>query len=311
MKIIFFGTSSFATFPLLSLIRSEHKVLAVVTQPDKRSGRGLVRSFSPVKLVAQKYKLPVYQPATVANSDFAKTLEALAPDIFVVASFGQILPKEVLEIPKLYSINIHSSLLPKYRGAAPINWALFNGEKNTGLTIFKMTEGMDAGDIISNRKLAIEDDDTALTLNDKLSKLGADLLVETLGLIEKRKVIFTPQDTAGVTYAPKLKKKDGLINWIEQSEKIHNHVRAMMPWPTAYTRLNNKLIKVWKTRLLKGEAGHVSDPGTIVRISKEGIAVRTKTGTILICELQAEGAKKMPADAYCRGHKMEIGQKFS
>jgi len=311
MKIIFFGTSSFATSPLLSLIRSEHKMLAVVTQPDKKSGRGLVKSFSPAKLIAQKYDLSVYQPKNVASKDFINTLEALKADVFVVAAFGQILPKEVLSIPKLYSINIHPSLLPKYRGAAPVNWAILKGEKISGVTIFKMTEEMDAGDIIAAKKVDINDDDTALSLGDKLSKVSSELLMHTLKAIEKKKVHPIAQNSQEASYAPKLKKSDGCISWGKTSKEILNHIKGMIPWPAAYTHVDRRLIKVWKIKVLDNEAKADVEPGTVMRADNEGIVVRTKDGAVLIYELQPEGKKKMTAAAYCRGHKIEPGKRFS
>ena len=311
MNLVFFGTSSFATSSLMALISGKDEILAVVTQPDRRSGRGLMQTFSPVKLVAQKCNLQVHQPASTGSADFLKILSGLKPDLFVVAAFGQILPKAVLEIPGLYSINVHSSLLPKYRGAAPINRAILNGDNVTGVTIFRMTEGTDEGDVIAQKEVAIEDTDTALTLNDKLSKAGADLLISTLALISSSKATFTEQDSAAVTFAPKLTKKDGLISWAEKSVRIHNHVRAMVPWPAAYTSMHRKQIKVLKTRILRNGPQHDHEPGTIVGLDREGITVKTGDGAILICELQAEGGKKLSADAYCRGHKLEINQKFA
>jgi len=310
MKIAFFGTSSFATSALMALINGKHEVRAVVTQPDRKSGRGLVKTFSPVKLVAQKYGLQIHQPASTGAADFVKVLNGIKADLFVVAAFGQILPKVVLEIPGLYSINLHSSLLPKYRGAAPINRAVLNGETVTGVTIFRMTERMDEGDIIAQREVAVEDTDTALTLNDKLSKAGADLLINALGLIERGKATFTKQDHATATFAPKLTKKDGVISWAEKSIQIHNHVRAMVPWPAAYTAMHKKQIKILKTRVLQDVAQYEYEPGTIVSLDREGITVSTGDGAILICELQAEGGRKLSADAYCRGHKLATGQKF-
>jgi len=311
MKIIFFGTSSFATASLMLLINSKHEISAVVTQPDRRSGRGLIRTFSPVKLVAQKYELTVLQPSSVASGDFIKTIEQLKASIFVVAAFGQILSKDLLEIPKLYSINVHSSLLPKYRGAAPINWAVLKGETSTGVTIFRMTEGTDEGEIISAKEINIEDEDNALTLNDKLSKIGAELLIKTLDSIDKKKAKFTKQDNSKATYAPKLQKKNGLIDWTRTGRDIHNHVRAMVPWPAAFTTMNSKHIKIMKTRLLNESAEYNDPPGTVLKADRGGIVVKTGDGALLILELQAEASKKMTADAYCRGNKLEAGQRFS
>ncbi len=311
MKIVFFGTSSFAILPLLSLAKSDHKITAVITQPDKRSGRGLVKSFSPVKLIANKYDLPLYQSPRVSNGDFVKTLEKFKADIFVVVSFGQLLSKDVLSIPKTYSINIHPSLLPKYRGASPINWAILNGETTTGLTIFKMNENMDAGDIIIKEAMGIDENDNALGLGEKLSKLGSELLIKALALIEKKEDELTPQDDAEASCAPKLKKTDGAINWNNNTKKIHNTVRGVVPWPTAYTKLEGKLIKIWKTKMIPTAYNDKADPGTILKLDNDGIIVATSDGALAICEMQEEAGKKMSAAAYCRGHKISSGKKFS
>lgn len=311
MKIVFFGTSAFAVPALISLKNSEHKLSAVVTQPDRRSGRGLVKTFSPVKLTARNYALPVYQTANTGAGDFIKKITGLKPDLFVTASFGQILPREVLEIPKKYPINIHASLLPKYRGAAPINWAIINGEKNTGITIFKMTEKMDAGPVILEKEIPISESDNAYTVNDKLSKASAALIIEALNLVEEDKVNFITQKEADVSFAPRLKKEDGLLSWNETSEKIHNLVRGLVPWPSAYTYLENRLIKIWATKSEPYNKITAVEPGTIIDIDKVGIHVRTGDGSIIICEVQAEAGKRMAVEAYCRGHKVQAGERFS
>ena len=201
--------------------------------------------------------------------------------------------------------------MPKYRGAAPVNWALIKGEKVTGLTVFRMNEEMDGGDIIVKKEVSIDGEDTTLSLSDRLSKLAADLLIQTLKLIKEKKIQLIPQNEREATYAPKLKKADGLIDWNRTTKEVHNHLRGMVPWPSAYTHLDSRRIKIWKAKLVQGSAETSFDPGTITGLGKDGISVKTKDGIILIYELQAEGGRKVSADAYCRGHKIQIGQKFS
>lgn len=310
MNIIFFGTSEFAIPSLKTLIASRHKVLALVTQPDRKKGRSLKLSPPPAKVIAQENNIPAYQPQDASSRESVEYLKKLGADLFVVISFGQILKKEVLSIPKYYSINLHGSLLPKYRGAAPTNWAVINGEKSSGVTIIKLNERMDEGDIIAKREVEIEPVDTNITLSEKLSDAGAALLAETLELIEAGKASFTKQSDSDATYAPKLKKEDGLINWSEPAVKIHDKVRGFLPWPGAYTYYDGKILKLLQTGLSNKTAETKASPGQVLYIGKEGIIVRTGSGDLVIEYLQLEGKKDMDAASFVRGHRLEKGYKF-
>jgi len=313
MKIVFFGTSDFAIPALKALLGSTHKVLAVVTQPDRKRGRSLKLSPPPTKVHALSENIPVYQPAEASGSESVEYLKKLGADIFVVISFGQILKKEVLSVPKLYAVNVHGSLLPKYRGAAPTNWAIINGEKTTGVTVIRMNERMDEGDIILKKEAAIEDDGTNITLSEKLSSVGAKALLEALDLIDKGKDLkFTPQDGSLATYAPKLKKEDGLIDWNEPAAKIHNRVRGLLPWPGAYTHYERKILKILKTEVLSDPVREKGvKPGEVLDVAKgKGILVRAGSGLIAIQHLQLEGKKILDADSFVRGHRIAKGYRF-
>jgi methionyl-tRNA formyltransferase len=312
MNIVFFGTSEFAIPPLQALLDAGHKVFAVITQPDKKQGRNLKVAPSAVKVFALTKNIPVFQPQDASSQEAVSYLKGLNADLFVVISFGQILKREVLSIPKLFAINLHGSLLPKYRGAAPTNWAVINGDAASGVTVIKMNEKMDEGDIVSRRKLAIEADDTNATFSEKLSRVGADLLVETIDIIKNNKRMnFEKQNETEATYAPKLKKEDGCIDWNEPASKIHNKVRGLLPWPGAYTYYNGKILKIVKTGLF-ASSGDSGKSGDVMEISKEnGIIVRTGSNDLAIQYLQLEGKKEMPADAFIRGHKIERGYRFT
>lgn len=304
MNIVFFGTSDFAVPILRTLIGSKHKVLAVVTQPDREKGRNLKVSPPSTKVLAQANNIPFYQPIDASGIDSRDYLKRLGADLFVVVAFGQILKKEILEIPKIYSINIHSSLLPKYRGAAPTNWAVINGEKESGITIIKMNEKMDEGDIILKKKILIDAEDTNITLSEKLSDIGAKALMEAAELIRSGKAKLTPQENSRATYAPKLKKEDGLIDWNESAEKIHNKVRGLLPWPSAYTYFNGKMLKVLKTQII-GDAGGRARNGEVVEILKhKGIVVKAGKDSLLIQNVQIEGKRPFDSDAFICGHKI-------
>jgi len=309
MKIVFFGTSEFALTSLERLIDSKHQVLAVVTQPDRQKGRALKLSPPPTKVLAMTKSIPVYQPQNASSAESAVYLKKLGADLFVVVSFGQILKDNILSIPKLYPINIHGSLLPKYRGAAPTSWTIINGERSSGVTIMKMNERMDEGDIIMKKEIPIDGEDTNITLNERLSDLGAEALIETIGLIESGKtVIFTKQDAKLATYAPKLKKEDGLIDWQGAAINIHNRVRGLLPWPGAYTHFEGKAIKILRTEVLSLASDPKLQPGKVIDIVKgKGILVRTGSEDILITHLQLEGKKAMDADSFVRGHKISGG----
>ncbi|MCX5686949.1 MAG: methionyl-tRNA formyltransferase [Candidatus Omnitrophica bacterium] len=309
MNIVFFGTSEFAMPALERLIDSKHEMLAVVTQPDRKKGRSLKLSPPPVKVLAMTKGIPVYQPLDASSAESAGYLSGLRADLFVVISFGQILKDKILSIPKLYPINLHGSCLPKYRGAAPTNWAIINDEKSSGVTVIKMNERMDEGDIILKREINIDDEDTNITLTEKLSELGAKALLEAIDSIEKDKnLTFTKQDAGEATYAPKLKKEDGLINWRDKAVVIHNKVRGLIPWPGAYTHYEGKVIKVLKTEICGAQAFREAAPGEVIDILKDkGIIVCTGSEPIAITHLQLEGKIAMDADSFVRGHKIAKG----
>ena len=310
MNIAFFGTSEFALGILHRLIASKHKVLAVITQPDRQKGRQLKLSAPPTKVLALAEGIPVYQPEDASGMGSIDYLKGLNADLFVVVAFGQILKKEVLEIPKIYSINVHGSLLPKYRGAAPTNWAIINGEKKSGVTIIKLNEKMDEGDIVLKKEASIDNEDTAITLSEKLSDLGASALEESIELIRSGKARLVKQDDAAATYAPKLKKKDGLIDWSEQAITIHNKVRGLLPWPSAYTHFGGKLLKILKTEIAEDNKREAQD-GEVTEILKhKGIVVKTGGGSLLIQYVQIEGKKPFDADAFLCGHKIAPGYQF-
>ncbi|NQU95158.1 MAG: methionyl-tRNA formyltransferase [Candidatus Omnitrophica bacterium] len=298
MKIVFFGSSDFAVSSLRMLLDSKHKVLAVVTQPDRKRGRNLKVSATPVNDLASSKNISVYQPENVGEKDFLKRLKSFSADLFVVVAFGQILPGEVLGIPKRYSLNLHASLLPKYRGAAPINRAIINGETKTGLTIIRMNERMDAGDIVLQRKVEIEREDTSESLRDKLSELGAILLLDAVRFIEEDRIDFKKQDEKKVTLAPKMKKEDGAIDWNTAAVEIQNRIRGVIPWPGAYTYLGDKRINIWKATAQDGTA----NPAEIVEAEKE-LIVGTKKGFLKVEEIQAEGKRRMGTEEFLRGYQ--------
>lgn len=244
MNIVFFGTSEFAMPAFRALIASKHKVLALVTQPDRKRGRSLKLSPPPTKVLALTENIQVYQPQDASSQESIGYLKRLNADLFIVISFGQILSRDILSIPKSCSINLHGSLLPKYRGAAPTNWAILNGDTITGVTVIRMNEKMDEGDIILKSETGIDDEDTNITLNEKLSSLGASVLLKAIDLIETGKASYTRQDGSKATYAPKLKKEDGLIRWDEPAFRIRNKVRGLLPWPGAYTHYEGRILKV-------------------------------------------------------------------
>lgn len=305
MKIVFFGSSDFAVPSLRGLLDSPHEVLAVVTQPDRKKGRRLKLSQTPVKKLASKRGISIYQPEDAGDRESLKYLKSLRAELFVVVAFGQILTKSTLNIPKLYSINLHASLLPKYRGAAPVNLAIMNGERQTGLSIIRMNEAMDAGDIILQRPVEIEKEDTSETLNKRLSDLGAILLLDAVRLIGEDRATFKKQDRRKVTLAPKLKKEDGLIDWTKPAQEIHNKVRGTIPWPCAFTILDNKILKIWQSDVWPSR--DKLEPGQILDIQKEGLIVACGKDLLIVKELQLAGAKMMDTASFVRGHKIKKG----
>lgn len=309
MKIVFFGTSDFAVSALGALFSSNHKILGVVTAADKAKGRGQKIAFSPVKIFAQKKNLALLQPESLRDERFIQCLKQKAADLFVVAAYGKILAKEILQIPKKFAVNLHSSLLPKYRGAAPINWAIIKGENRTGVTIFKMNEYTDQGEIILQEKTDISGSDSAVNLGERLAKIGARTLLQALDLIKQDKATFTKQDQRQASGAPKLKKEDGLIDWGLSASQIHNRIRGLQPWPGAFTYFNNKLLKIWESKVIEGEKEKM--PGEIVDVGKDkGILVQAGKNRLLISVVQLEGKRKMSAAEFILGHSIEIGKRL-
>jgi methionyl-tRNA formyltransferase len=311
MRIVFFGTPEPAAEVLRSLLDAKREIVAVVTQPDRPQGRGQKVSFSPVKELALKAGLPVEQPASVRNNaEFKASLSSLRPDLCVVVAYGKILPREVLDIPKHGFINVHASLLPKYRGAAPIQWALLNGEKETGVTIFKLVEALDAGPVLAKKSAAIAEDDNYETLSRKLFTAAGPLLLKALREIGAGKVKAMPQDEAAVSFAPTLTKESGEIDWRKPAGEINDRIRALIAWPTAHTFFRGKRLKIFKARLEPLDiAAQEKQPGLIIEIVKnEGILVATGRGNLLLLELQLEGKKRLRAYDLVIGHDVKTGE---
>jgi methionyl-tRNA formyltransferase len=304
------GTPDFAVAPLRAMVEAGYEVAAVVTQPDKPKGRGKTMLPTPVKEEALKHNLPVYQPQKVRDPEFIKVLQEIAPDIIVVAAFGQIIPQAILDLPKFGCINIHASLLPKYRGAAPIQQAVIDGEKESGVTIMKMAAGLDTGDMISKVVVPLTEKETGGSLFDKLALAGADLLVETLPSIFDGSASYEKQPEESPTpYASMITKQMGLLDFTRSAEELERLVRGMNPWPSAYTFLNGKTLKVWSS-LVEASDGK-SEPGTVVSTDKAGIHVACADGNLVLSEVQLEGKKRMEADAFLRGFSIETGTKFT
>ena len=307
MKIVYMGTPDFAVLPLAALVKAGYEVTAVVTQPDKPKGRGKTLLPTPVKEEAMKHEIPVYQPQKVRDPEFVEVLKDLAPDMIVVAAFGQIIPKEILDMPKYGCINIHASLLPKYRGAAPIQQAVIDGEKESGVTIMKMGMGLDTGDMISQAVVTLREDETGGSLFDRLAETGASLLIQTIPSIENGTATYTKQPEESPTpYAAMITKKMGLLDFSRNAEVLERLVRGMNPWPSAYTFLNNKTLKVWKAAVEDAECGKAA-PGTIVGVDKKGIHVACGEKSLVLQEVQLEGKKRMETDAFLRGYPITEG----
>ena len=305
MRILFMGTPDFAVASLRRLVEDGHEICGVFTQPDKPKNRGMKMTFSPVKEYALTQNLPVFQPVTMKDGTALETCRQLAPELIVVAAYGRILPEELLQVPPYGSINVHSSVLPKYRGAAPINWAILNGEQETGVTIMYMAKELDAGDIIHCLKTPIDPEETAQELTERLALLGAQALAETVELLQTGKAVRTPQDHSAQTYAPMLSKALSPMDWNRPALVLHNQVRGLIPWPCASTVLGGKQVKVFRTELGGKTA---AAPGTVVAAGKQGIEVACGDGqTLRITQLQAEGGKRMAAADYLRGHSVQVG----
>jgi methionyl-tRNA formyltransferase len=301
MRIVFMGTAELAC-PCLEAVAKVpgHEIVAVVTQPDRPKGRDLKPAPPPVKVTAERLGLPIQQPLKIREPVAVDSLRAIQPDLIVVVAYGQILPKPVLEIPRLGCINVHTSLLPRWRGAAPIQYAILHGDPETGVTTMYMDEHMDTGDIILQRAQLIHAEDTSASLHDRLAKLGADLLAETVGLIAQGKAPRAKQDETRTTYAKKITKDDGRIDWTKSAVEIERQVRAFNPWPGTHTRLGDLPLKVWKVEVEEGVSGN---PGELL----PDFIVATSQGGVRIQELQPANSKRMPSDAFLRGHEAKVG----
>jgi methionyl-tRNA formyltransferase len=305
LKIVYMGTPDFAVPPLQALQENGFQVLAVVTQPDRPKGRGRKLTPPPVKETATAFRIPVIQPETVRSDEFHQRMRQLAPDLFVVVAFGQILPPSLLEIPAMGAVNVHASLLPRHRGAAPIQWAIIEGDKETGVATMMMDKGMDTGDILLMEKTPIAAEETAAELHDRLSEMGAPLLLETLKRLTAGDLSPIPQDPAKATYAPMLKKTDGEIDWSQPAERIARRIRGMTPWPGAYTFSAGMRLKIFKARVLPRDIS--VPPGTILECMPGELRVATGKSALAISEIQGKSGKRLPIDDFLCGCQLPDG----
>ena len=317
MRIVFMGTPEFSV-PTLEALIAHHDVIAVVTQPDKPKGRGKAMAFPPVKETALAHDIPVYQPVKVREEGFVKMLRDMAPDAIVVVAFGQILPESILNIPKYGCINVHASLLPKYRGAAPMQWAIINGEKETGITTMYMAKGLDTGDMIDKTVIPVEAKETGETLHDKLAAAGAALCVKTLKALEDGTAVHEKQGESPTAYAKMLTKELGNIDWTQPAVKIERLIRGLNSWPGTYSHWNGKVMKIWRAEAYTAEEGakyaqdtagaeEPAQPGTVLSVGKNDFTVQTGDGVLRILEVQMPGKKRMETGAFLRGNTMEPG----
>lgn len=306
LKVVFMGTPDFAVPCLEKLVSANYDIAAVVTQPDRPKGRGQKLAFSPVKECALKYELPVWQPEKIKDEAFINQISAQAPDVIVVVAYGRFLPKILLDLPRFGCINVHASLLPQYRGAAPIHWAIIHGEIVTGVTTMFMDIGMDTGDMLLKASTGISPDETTGELHDKLKLMGADLLLATLAGCEAGSISREKQDDAAATYAPLLKRETERIDWQKPAAAVHNLVRGLNPWPGAYCEHQGKILKIWRTEPADFIAG--AKPGLVAAVADDGIVVGTGSGCIKILELQPQSKKKMACKEYIRGNGLNVGE---
>ncbi len=306
LRIVFMGTPEFAVPTLRALLTGEDRVVGVVCQPDRPSGRGLAPHPPPVKELALSFGLPVLQPQTLKDPEVLARLRSWQPDLIVVAAYGKILPPSLLNLPRYGCINVHASLLPKYRGAAPIQWAILKGEEVTGITIMQMNERMDSGDILLQKTLPIDPQDTAQSLHDKLAPLGAQALSEALDLLKKGELHPVAQKEKEATFAPMIKKEDGRIDWAQSARELERKVRAFNPWPSAYTFLKGKLFKVFRARAREEQVPSGS-PGAVVRPTPAELLVLTGEGLLALEEVQLEGKKRLPIGEFLKGHAVQEG----
>ncbi len=297
------GTPGFAVPCLNALIESQDEVVGVVTKADKPQGRGQRIESPPIKILSQQHGIPILQPEKLKTEEFFNELKSFNPDLICVTAYGKILPKNLLELPPRGCINVHASLLPKYRGAAPINWAIINGEKNTGITTMLMDEGMDTGDILLQEEMPIDEEDTGETLSERLSHIGAELLIQTIKLLKENKLSPIPQDHTKATYASMLKKENGLIGWSKSAQEIRKLIRGTLPWPGAYTFLEGKNLKIYRAIVSLGQG----KPGLVIISTRGTLRVATGAGAIDIHELQIEGGRRLPTEAFLSGRKIKEG----
>lgn len=310
MRIVFMGTPSFAVPSLHALVEAGYEIVAVVTQPDRPKGRKKVLTAPPVKEAALALNIPVLQPEKLRAKEAVEALAAYEPDLIVTAAYGQILPKAVLDLPKHRCINVHGSLLPKYRGGAPIQRSIINGEAETGVTIMYMAEGLDTGDMISKVTLSITDEDTAGTIFEKLSLLGAQLLLDTLPALLAGKLQAIPQNEAEATYAPNLTREDEKINWSESARSIFNQIRGLYPMAGCFTYLNGEVFKIWQSKVMNDQNQTDTKPGTILSATNDGITVQTGDGQLLLTVIQPAGKRMMPVAEWIQGARAIVGRQF-
>lgn len=308
MKIIFMGTPDFSVGTLEALVEAGHEVCLVVTQPDKPKGRGKEMQYTPVKEAALKHGIEVYQPRRIREAECVEKLRQYNADIMVVIAFGQIIPKEILEMVPYGCVNVHASLLPKYRGAAPIQWSIIDGEVVTGVTTMQMDEGLDTGDMLLKTEVPITAEETGESLHDKLAKAGAALCVETLAKLQEGSIIPEKQGESPTAYAKMLDKKLGNIDWTKSAVEIERLVRGLNSWPSAYTYWNKKVVKIWKASVTDENSNEQA--GTVVKVEKDGFYVQTGNGLLKVLELQIPGKKRMDAGAFLRGYTIEPGEVF-
>ncbi len=306
MRIVFMGTPDFAVGTLQSIVDAGHEVVLVVTQPDKQKGRGKEIQYTPVKDCAILNGLSVYQPVKIKTEEAVAVLKEQNADLFVVAAFGQILSQEILDIPPYGCINVHASLLPKYRGAAPIQWAIIDGEKETGITIMQMDAGLDTGDMLMKTVVPIADTDTGESLHDKLATAGAKLCVKAIAAIERQEIVAVPQQSEEICYAKMLTKELGKIDFRKSAVSLERLIRGLNSWPSAYSKINGKNLKIWEAEVVDSSREFVT-PGTIYKIEKDAIFVATGDGALKITSLQIEGKKRMSTESFLLGYPMHPG----
>jgi len=306
MNIIFFGSDDFAATHLNPLAEAGHTLIACVTQPDRPKGRGMNVIISPIKEWAQKNNVQVLQPTDLKEEAFLRRVEALKADIFVVIAYGRFLPEQLLAMPRHGAINLHGSLLPKYRGAAPINWVIINGERKTGITIIRVSKQMDAGDILASTSIEVGADETSVILREKMMAAGPLLLNQTLALLEDKEIECHPQNHAEATFAPKLTKELGAVLWSNPASDIYNLIRGLLPWPMAYTFYNGEFLKILESEVVVRDISGYN-PGTIFELSKQGILVATGKNGLLLKQVHLQNTKQMSAHSFAIGHGVEVG----